>query len=231
MVQSAWGASRIPLVRGVGFYLIPTNSWSKDWGPPQDSIAIAFSLVALAVSLVSSFKNELFDFSLDVVAGELVLAAPTGPSHNSLALVFPLSFLNLGYGEGVIEGLAVKAVFCKTGQAKLYTPVAEIDIEKFIQGRRRLHAENALGAFAPFPLHSKEVVKKHILFTQEEHNEKHPFSPWEAGTYRLEIYAKTSASKQAERVSVFEKEITQEMLDSYFSGNSQYLMAELIGEV
>lgn len=197
----------------------------------KDSIAIALSLVALVVSLVSSFKNELFDFSLDVIAGNLILATPTAPSHNSLALVFPISFLNLGYGEGVIEDLAVKAVLSQTGQAKLYTPFTEIDIEEFIQGRRRLHAENFLEAFRPFPLHSKEAVKKYILFTQAEHSERYPFSPWEAGTYRFEIYAKTSASKKAEKVSEFEKEITQEELDSYFSGNSRYLVTRSIGEV
>lgn len=189
----------------------------------KDSIAIALSLIALAVSLISSFKNELFDFHLDIVGGELVLASPTGPSHNSLALVFPLSFINRGYGEGIVESLAVKAVFCNTQETKLYTAVVEIDMMKFIQGRRKLHAENTLGSFAAFHLDAKAALKKYILFTQEEQNENFPFSSWEAGKYRFEIYTKTSASRKPHKVTEFEREITQEILDSYFSGTSQYL--------
>lgn len=189
----------------------------------KDSIAIILSLIALVVSLVSSFKNELFGFRLDVVASELVLASPTTPSHNSLALVFPLSFINRGYGEGIVESLAVKAVLGKTQETKLYTPVTEVDMMKFIQGKRRLHAENTLGTFAAFPLDTKAALKKYILFTQEERNENYPFSPWEAGEYRFEVYAKTSAGGKPHKVTEFEYEITQEILDSYFSGTSQYL--------
>lgn len=189
----------------------------------KDSIAIALSLIALAVSLVSSFKNELFDFHLDIVTGELVLTSPTSPSHDSLALVIPLSFINRGYGEGIVENLAVKAVLIKTQETKLYTPIAEIDMVKFLQGKRKLHAENLLGSLSAFPMDAKAALKKFVLFSQAEDNENYPFSTWEAGKYRFEIYAKTSARREPRKLAEFEYEITQEIIDSYFSGSSHYL--------
>ena len=134
----------------------------------KDSFAIAISLVALVVSVISSFKNELFGFSLKIISGELILAYPSAESHESLALIFPLSFINQGYGEGIVESLAIKVIHTESKIVKLYSPLLEIDIQKFLQGKRRLHAENIIEEFAAFPLNSKEAVKNILYFHKKK---------------------------------------------------------------
>lgn len=194
----------------------------------ENSVAIGISLIALVVSFVSSFKNELFDFSLKMISEDIVLASTTDESHESLALVVPLSLINSGYGEGVVESLAMKVINTKTKIVKLYIPIAQIDFQKFIRGKRRLDAENMLGAFSAIPFGSKEAVRIYVLFLQEKNSEKYPFSTWEPGNYRFEIYAKTSSNKGAQRIKKFEKVISAKNISSYFSGTSTFIMGETL---
>ena len=62
---------------------------------------LLISVIALAVSLVSNFKNELFDFRLRVVAGDITFATPTAPSHKSIAVILQTTFIN-----GLFRGIS-----------------------------------------------------------------------------------------------------------------------------
>lgn len=189
-------------------------------------VPLIISAIALAVSLVSAFKNELFDFALRVVPGELTLAVPTSPSHRSLAIIYAVSFINEGYGHGIVEAVALKIQ--GADGVRLYTPIAEVDYEKFLQGKRLLHGENIRGPFAPFVLGSREASKHFILLSQEEKNEKYPFKEWTAGRYRFEFWVKTSADSRANPVDTHEWEISQEMIDKYFKGEGAVLTDQKI---
>lgn len=186
------------------------------------TVPLIISIVALITSLIGTFKNELFPFNFRLISGEVIFAVPTSPSHHSLQIVLALSFINDGYGQGVIEWTAVKIITEKS--IKLYTPLAEIDFEKFLQGKRKLHGENIKGAFGPFTLSTREVVKKYILFSQEENNPKYPYSEWSEGDHKFEIWVKTSNNKKAGLENTFNQQIDKKMLDSYFSGTSAVIM-------
>lgn len=108
-------------------------------------IAVLISLVALIVSIVSAFKEDIFPFQPTVLLDEIIMAPPSGPSHDSVALVLPLTFINKGHGAGVVNMLALRVE--SADGLKLYTPLQQVDFEKYISGRRKLHAENVKGSF------------------------------------------------------------------------------------
>lgn len=190
----------------------------KRFAPRLDYLpTLIVSAVALAISLVSVFKDHLFEFRLRLIPGEVTLAVPTAPSHRSVAIILSASFLNEGYGQGVVEWVAIKI---KQGNSvKLYIPIAEVDYEKFIQGRRKLHGENIRGGFSAFVLHSREATKKHILLSQEENNPKYPFNEWQPGKFEFEIYVKSSEFRSPVRIATISYDISGEMLESYFRGD------------
>jgi hypothetical protein len=174
------------------------------------------SLAALVISVVSAFKEDVFPFRPRALVDEVMLAPPTLPSHDSLALIVPVAFLNDGYGTGVIEGLTLKIE--GEGGTKVYTPVAEIDYQKFISGKRALHAENLLGAFNLFRLGSRESMKKHILFSQEEHSQRYPFTQWKPGKYIFRLFAKHTGSASPVEISSVTHGLSQEVLGAYKKG-------------
>ena len=148
-------------------------------------IAVLISLLALTVSIVSAFKEDIFSFQPMVLFDEIIMAPPSGPSHNSLALLLPLTFINKGHGAGVINMPALQ-VESEDG-VKLYTPLQLVDFEKYISGRRKLHAENIKGSFNAFALGSRATLKIYLLFSQEEHSQKYPFSSWSSGNHKFRL--------------------------------------------
>ena len=90
-----------------------------------------------------------------VLFDEIIMAPPSGPSDDSVALVWPLTFINKGHGAGVINMLALRVE--SEGVVKLYTPLQDVDFEKYISGKSKLHAENIKGSFNTFLL----VVEQH----------------------------------------------------------------------
>jgi len=209
------------IVLGISLLVIilPTKRFESQY---KYIIPLVISIIALATSLIGTFKNELFPFNFNVIQGELIFAVPTGPSHHSPAIIMALSFINKGYGQGIVKWPALKII---TNQSvKLYTPIAEIDYEKFLQGKRKLHGENIKGAFGPFILGAREVVKKYILFSQEENNSKYPFNEWSEGDHKFEIWVKTANSNRAKLAGTLNQKIDKKLLESYFSGTGAVIM-------
>ncbi|MDR3412226.1 MAG: hypothetical protein P4L87_14990 [Formivibrio sp.] len=180
-------------------------------------VAVLISLLALIVSITSAFKEDIFPFQPSVLLDEIVMAPTSGPSHNSVALVLPLTFINRGNGAGIIHMAAIKIEY--EGKAKLYTPIAEIDYQKYLSGMRKLHGENILGTFNSFALAGKATLKKFILFAQEEKSDKYPFSSWSPGNYTFRVFINQSNGGQAQEVCCLgPMQITTEMLANYSSG-------------
>jgi hypothetical protein len=82
-------------------------------------VAVLISLLALTVSIVSAFKEDIFSFQPVVLFDEIIMAPPSGPSHDSIALVLPLTFINKGHGAGVVNMLALRVE--SADGMKLYT--------------------------------------------------------------------------------------------------------------
>ncbi len=176
--------------------------------------AVFISLLALMVSLVSAFKEDLFPFQPRVLLDEIIFAPHSGPSHDRLSLVLPLTFLNGGNGAGVIHMLALR-VECGN-VVKLYTPLLQIDFAKYISGMRKLHQDNIIGSFNAFSLAGKATEKKYLMFCQDENSEHYPFSTWTAGNYTFKLFLNQSNNGHAIEVATLgPMEITSAMLASY----------------
>jgi hypothetical protein len=180
-------------------------------------IAVLISLLALTVSIVSAFKEDIFSFQPIVLFDEIIMAPPSGPSHNSVALVLPLTFINKGHGAGVINMLALRVE--SDNGVKLYTPLQQVDFEKYISGKRKLHAENIKGSFNAFALDGKATSKMYLLFSQEGNSEKYPFSSWTSGNYIFRLFLNRSNSQQGQEVArLGPMQITDAMLSAYATG-------------
>jgi hypothetical protein len=157
-----------------------------------------------------------------VLFDEIIMAPSSGPSHDSIALVLPLTFINKGHGAGVINRLALR-VESENG-VKLYTPLQQVNFEKYIAGKRKLHAENIKGSFNAFALGGKATTKMYLLFSQEENSEKYPFSSWASGNYRFCLFINQSNSGKGQEVaSQGPIQVTDAMLSSYKAGTGSSL--------
>ncbi len=194
----------------VGAFVIRGGDNAALWLP------LGLSIASLAVAILSAFKNELFEFSLAVFGAEVILAQAR-PVHAELTVILPLSFVNTGYAEGVVEWIALKLVRTADGQFAVLHPTLEIDQLKFWQGRHYLHADNTIGTFSSFPLESKKVIVKSILFVIPEG--KPPFALAE-GEYRFDIYVKASNMKRAKVLHSFKYTFSDEFLSEYVSGKT-----------
>ncbi len=183
---------------------------------------LLISVIALAISLVSAFKNELFDFKLLAVPGEIALLGSGNPADKTFSIIQSIIFINQGYGHGVVEAFVLK--IHGPGGVKLYTPFAEIDFQKFIQIRKPLHAEHFRGALGPIVLGSKEATQKFALFTQEKNHAKYPYTEWSPGKYRFELWVTTAGSKTPQAFDAREWDVTQQTIDSSIRGETAIFM-------
>lgn len=76
------------------------------WTDARLWLPIGISVASLAISILSAFKNELFDFAPQVVGGDFALIHSTAPNVAQSGLLLPVHFVNRGYGEGVIVAIS-----------------------------------------------------------------------------------------------------------------------------
>jgi hypothetical protein len=202
----------------LGAFIIRRGDNAALWVP------LGLSVASLVVAILAAFKNELFEFAPAVLGSEVFLAQAQ-PAHDKLTVIIPLSFINTGYAEGVIEWVAIKLTYITDGQFSILEPVVEVDLIKFLQGKRYLHAESTLGQFASFPLESKKVVSKAILFAASP--DKPSFTLVE-GKYRFDVYVKSSSVDKAELLHSFNQEFTKDLLTKYLAGSSIMLSSLII---
>ena len=179
------------------------------------------SMAALVVSVVSAFKDDIFPFKPRILFGEVVLTRHPGIPGNTPTILLPLAFVNVGHGAGVIEGLTLKIESDET--VKIYTPVLEVDYQKFFSCKGTLGDENILGAFNLFPLGSRETLKKSIAFTQEAKSTRYPFSEWSPGPHVFRLYLKHNNQTSPIEVGAITKMISPEILAEYKTGISTSL--------
>ena len=144
----------------------------------------------------------------------------TEPRAVSLQFVLPLNFVNAGYAEGVIEWVALKFLPSTNGEEFVCGPVGEVDLVKFIQGRRHLHPENMLGPFLPFPLESKKSIGKAVLFSPEPSDgAQRVLIP---DDYRMDVYLKASGRAPVKMISV-ERALTPKLIADFAAGGSIFV--------
>lgn len=204
-------ASGIVAASLLGAFAIRRSDNAALWLP------LGLSIASLAVAILSAFKNELFEFAPAVLGSEVIILAQERPIHANLTVILPLSFVNTGYAEGIVEWVALKLVHTADGDFSVLHPTLELDLLKFWQGRRYVHADNLIGTFTSFPIESKKVVVKSILFTAPDGAK--PFTLVE-GEYRFDIYVKSSNARKARVLHSFKYTVSDQNLSSYVSGKT-----------
>ncbi len=205
----------VVLIALIGAYLLAKGTEQYIWIP------LGLSVASLAISILAAFKTELFDFAPVVVGGDIMLAQGR-PVKNNFVFVLPLHLVNEGYGSGVVEWISVVMVLPDKINKILFIPVAFVDLQKVIQGKRFLHAENLMGAFSSYHLESKGARTDSIVFSRQEGPGVEPFQ-LQPGTYQFEVYVKANTRRKPWKALTFEKELTQELFDQYLAGSSIYL--------
>jgi len=182
-------------------------------------LPLGVAIGSLAVAVLAAFKNELFEFAPAVVGTQVVLMHAS-PSMEQFTVAFPFHFINTGYAEGVIEWVAVKITRSSDGQSSTLVPLLEIDLAHFLKQKPQLHVDNILGIFASFPLGSKAVITKAILFAIPPN--KPAFALME-GEHRFDIFVKDAVRARPTKIHHFTYTFSGENLRDYLAGKSVYL--------
>ena len=78
-------------------------------------------------------------------------------------------------GDGVVEWVAVRLTIDREiPRSVLLSPVADVDMQHFIQATRRLDEDNAIEPFAAFALEAKRSLAKFVLFDVADQLPDHP---------------------------------------------------------
>src|SRR4249919_2253947 len=105
------------------------------------------AVAALAVSVVALLKVRALEFAPEVLAGDVILPRASRLGGD-IKFLLPMQFTNAGASDGIVEWVALRlTVDGQIDRSVLLSPVAEVDMQRFIQAKRRLDAENTIEPF------------------------------------------------------------------------------------
>ena len=186
-------------------------------------LALALSIPALAMAYLALIKARMLEFCPEVLGGDVILPRNQRP-QDGVRLLLPLQFSNAGYADGIIEWIAVRVtVDGRTDASLLLGPVAEVDMQRFIQAKRQLE-ENTIEPFTPFVLEGRRSAAKFVLFDHAEKRRRGEPLHLRPGRYSFELFIKATNSRQPKLERTFEHVIEQKHLEDYSAGSTVYLI-------
>src|SRR5918998_2035486 len=155
----------------------------------MEPVSLGVSLVALAIASLAAFKIRRLEFCPDVVAGDVIVPR-AGRAAGTARLLLPLHFANSGHAGGIVEWVALRVTFeAEADHPVLLSPVAEVDMQRFIQARRRLTEENCIEPFSGFALDARRSLSKFIVFDVSERARGAPLK-LQPGRFYFELFVK-----------------------------------------
>ena len=110
-------------------------------------LALGLAIAAICIASYGTLKAGLLEFSPEVLAGDVIVPRPSR-AGGDVKLLLPLQFTNAGGGDGIVEWVALRLTIDGDIQhSVLLSPVAEVDMQRFIQAKRRLDEDNAIEPF------------------------------------------------------------------------------------
>jgi hypothetical protein len=189
----------------------------------MELLALGLSVIALAASVVVALKVRKLEFCPEVIAGDVILPR-AGQGAATGRLLLPLHFCNAGHAGGVVEWVALRVtVDGNADNCVLLSPVAEVDMQRFIQAKRRLNDENCIEPFTGFALDARRSVSKFVLFDVAE-RPRVPQLMIRRGRYAFELSVKASNASQARLDRSFEHVLEQKHLEDYREDLAVYLI-------
>jgi hypothetical protein len=186
-------------------------------------VALALAIAALAMACLALFKARMLEFRPEVLGGDVILPRP-GRVGDTLKLLLPLQFSNAGGADGVIEWIAIRLTMNdQRERSVLLSPVAEVDMQRFIQAKRQLEQENTIEPFTSFALEGRRSLAKFVLFDLAEKRRAGRLE-LQPGRYSFEIFVKAMNMRQPKLERTFEHVLEQKQLDDYRGGSTVYLI-------
>jgi len=188
----------------------------------MEFVALALSIVALAVAGLTALRMRKLEFCPEIVGGDVILPRESRPSGR-VRLLLPLHFSNGGHAGGVIEWVALRVTpEAQADHPVLLSPVAEVDMQRFIHARRCL-SEDCIEPFTGFALDARRSLSKFILFDVAERARAAPFAI-ATGRHYFELCVKGSNARAPKLERSFVHVLEQKHLDDHRDDLAVYLI-------
>ena len=188
----------------------------------MEFVALALSIVALAVAGLTALRMRKLEFCPEIVGGDVILPRESRPSGR-VRLLLPLHFSNGGHAGGVIEWVALRVTpEAQADHPVLLSPVAEVGMQRFIHARRCL-SEDCIEPFTGFALDARRSLSKFILFDVAERARAAPFAI-ATGRHYFELFVKASNARAPKLERSFVHVLEQKHLDDHRDDLAVYLI-------
>lgn len=185
-------------------------------------LSFALALVALALAALALLRGRSFAFAPEVLGGDVIL--PRSSTTGGVKFLLPLQFSNAGYADGVIQWIALRlTVDGEAAKSLLLSPVAEVDMHRFLRAKRCLETENTIEPFTSFVVEGKRALAKFVLFELAERNRTAPLR-LRPGRYTFELFYKAASRSTPRLGRSFEHVLEQKSIDEYQADTTVYLI-------
>src|SRR3989440_8076039 len=186
-------------------------------------LALGLAIAAICIASYGTLKAGLLEFSPEVLAGDVIVPRPSR-AGGEVKLLLPLQFTNAGGGDGIVEWVALRLTIDGDIQhSVLLSPVAEVDMQRFIQAKRRLDEDNAIEPFTAFPLEAKRSLAKFVLFDLAERARAEPLR-LRAGRWGFELFVKSTANRTPKLERTFEHMVERKHAEQFAADAPVYLI-------
>src|SRR5687767_12650020 len=187
-------------------------------------LPLGIALAAFGIALYAVYRTQLLEFAPEVLAGDVILPR-VSRATGSVKFLLPLQFSNAGGADGIVHWIALRLTINGDLQrSTVLSPIAEIDMQRFIQAKRRLHEDNTIDPFVSFPLEAKKAAAKFVLFEAADRTAGDPLR-LRAGQYAFELFIKASGMRAPKLVRAFEHRVEQKHVDDYTADATVYLIS------
>jgi hypothetical protein len=191
--------------------------------PDPGSFALGLAMAAVSIAALGVYKMGLLEFTPEVLAGDVIVPRPSR-AGGDVKLLLPLQFTNSGGADGVVEWVAVRLTIDGDIQRSvLLSPAAEVDMQRFIQAKRRLDNENCIEPFTAFPLEGKRSLAKFVLFDLAEKQRAEPLR-LRSGRWSFELFVKSTANRSPKLERCFEHTVEKKHVDEFAADAPVYLI-------
>src|SRR5436190_22129200 len=198
-------------------------TWFGQALPQPGLLALGLALAGVCIAIYGVYKAGLLEFSPEVLAGDVIVPRPSR-AGGDVKLLLPLQFTNAGAADGVVEWVAVRLTIDGDIQRSvLLSPVAEVDMQRFIQAKRKLDDENAVEPFTAFPLDGKRSLAKFVLFDVAERARTEPLR-LRPGKWAFELFVKSTADRAPRLERSFEHVVGRKHTEQFAADTPVYLI-------
>jgi hypothetical protein len=208
---------------GITVLCILLAYWSAQNAPLPVWLAFGCGLAGLGVGLLCAARLGVLEFAPEVLAGDIIVPRPSR-AGGDVKLLLPLQFMNAGSTDGVVEWVALRLTYDgDIRNSVLLSPVAEVDMQRFIQAKRRLDDDNSIEPFTAFVLEAKRSLAKFVLFDVAERGRAEPLR-LRAGRWSFELFVKSTANRKPKLERTFEHVVERKHAEQFAADTPVYLI-------